>query len=402
VEQFFVPGRPYSQLSDHYGVGLDVQIQLRSEEAVYIVDWVWENQRRKMLFGKFGGGSLISTDRKPYCPMEDVDTLRPLDDTLPDNTWEWVDDWEVHHREGTDEEGWEYAIDFPASYSAAPGAMSTVRRRLWRRVRTKNVQRGARQMIAQRIGGTILEVSKIHKEVESVRATVNELYARCSACSEQLMRAALENHVVRPRDPLNRGEESSSESEALRYQLQSAFSALDSVCEKLKAVAVEDEGEIADYLGSPPASPQRSVPQSRRASVEELPGSALGSSLNAVQVNAGLALHQHISGRSPESPEATLKESIHSEPLPDPVALLRFQSCDTFATVEANVCEEHLPRCANYDLSPSLSPSLELNHKAVARSDSFGEFVSSVNAEDIRAADTGEPAGDKWVPTNDE
>ena len=98
VEEFFITGRVYTQISDHYGLGMDVQVELPSEEAAYVAEWVWENQRSKMLVGNFGGeGCLLSTDRAAFCSIDDIETLRPLDDRLPDETWEWVDAWQAPH-----------------------------------------------------------------------------------------------------------------------------------------------------------------------------------------------------------------------------------------------------------------------------------------------------------------
>ena len=92
----------YSQISDHYGIGMDIQVELRAQEAAYVADWAWENQRRRttrkhnldhnlnpnpdvdlryrMLLGSFGGGHLFSSDRKNFCCLDEVDEVNEPED----------------------------------------------------------------------------------------------------------------------------------------------------------------------------------------------------------------------------------------------------------------------------------------------------------------------------------
>lgn len=49
--------------------------------------------------------------------------------------WQWVSDWMIdfHVPGGVDNEGWQYAVDFPATYHANKQFTDYVRRRRWYR-----------------------------------------------------------------------------------------------------------------------------------------------------------------------------------------------------------------------------------------------------------------------------
>lgn len=54
---------------------------------------------------------------------------------LPGKNWEWQDIWYVEKLpEFTDEQGWQYAVDFNANFHAQKGLFDVVRRRKWVRV----------------------------------------------------------------------------------------------------------------------------------------------------------------------------------------------------------------------------------------------------------------------------
>ncbi|TNV82072.1 hypothetical protein FGO68_gene11220 [Halteria grandinella] len=54
---------------------------------------------------------------------------------LPNGNWEWADIWHVEKLpEFTDEQGWQYAVDFNGNFHAQKGLFDVVRRRKWLRV----------------------------------------------------------------------------------------------------------------------------------------------------------------------------------------------------------------------------------------------------------------------------
>ena len=54
---------------------------------------------------------------------------------LPGRDWEWEDIWHVEKLpEFTDQEGWQYGIDFNSNFHGTKGIFDAVRRRKWVRV----------------------------------------------------------------------------------------------------------------------------------------------------------------------------------------------------------------------------------------------------------------------------
>ncbi len=54
---------------------------------------------------------------------------------LPGKDWEWEDIWYVEkQREFTDDNGWQYAVDFGSNFHGTKALFDVVRRRKWIRV----------------------------------------------------------------------------------------------------------------------------------------------------------------------------------------------------------------------------------------------------------------------------
>ncbi|XP_017059867.1 tectonin beta-propeller repeat-containing protein [Drosophila ficusphila] len=108
--------------------GLDVPIRIREES--------YENERWLPIEGF--SKTLLPTDRYKYSSADGsvergVDKIR-----LPSMAWQWDGDWHLDLEldgQPLPEDGWMYALDFPATYSAKKSWNSYVRRRKWVRYR---------------------------------------------------------------------------------------------------------------------------------------------------------------------------------------------------------------------------------------------------------------------------
>ena len=92
---------------------------------------VYENDRNVA-----GWGSRLPTDRPQFSDATGVvsATKSLVDSSLPKGCT-WRSDWElIDDRRRFDDDGWQYAFDFPREYSNAPSPLLCVRRRIWRRV----------------------------------------------------------------------------------------------------------------------------------------------------------------------------------------------------------------------------------------------------------------------------
>ena len=59
---------------------------------------------------------------------------------MPDKYWEWVDIWHIEKNdEFTDDNGWQYAVDFKSNYHKSSGLLDVVRKRKWVRICKKKV-----------------------------------------------------------------------------------------------------------------------------------------------------------------------------------------------------------------------------------------------------------------------
>ncbi|XP_037936661.1 tectonin beta-propeller repeat-containing protein-like [Teleopsis dalmanni] len=107
--------------------GLDVPIRVKEES--------YENERWIPIEGF--SKMLLPTDRYKYS-SSDGSAERSIDKIrLPSMAWQWDGDWHLDlDLDGqTLDEGWMYALDFPATYSAKCSWNSYVRRRKWIRFR---------------------------------------------------------------------------------------------------------------------------------------------------------------------------------------------------------------------------------------------------------------------------
>ncbi|CAL8138024.1 unnamed protein product [Orchesella dallaii] len=94
----------------------------------------YENQRWNPISSFTSHG--LPTDRHSWTDETGRIKLEKEDIKLPSNKWNWVTEWEVDFdlKEGVDKDGWQYAIDFPASYHPKKNLRDFVRRRRWKRV----------------------------------------------------------------------------------------------------------------------------------------------------------------------------------------------------------------------------------------------------------------------------
>ncbi len=121
-------GRLWALGGDHqlYVFVFGVEVSIRVQECTY------ENQRWNPLDGFCH--KLLPTDRPRFSTPDgtrgrDKDAVK-----LPSMAWRWEGEWYVDTNFGgkeLDKQGWTYAIDFPADYSAKKSFSSCVRRRKW-------------------------------------------------------------------------------------------------------------------------------------------------------------------------------------------------------------------------------------------------------------------------------
>lgn len=95
--------------------------------------YTYENQRWNPLMGFSDIG--LPTDRPMWSDISGREERRRENLQLPNSQWKWVSEWEVDFTvtEGCDPEGWQYAMDFPATYYDRQGILTYVRRRRWTR-----------------------------------------------------------------------------------------------------------------------------------------------------------------------------------------------------------------------------------------------------------------------------
>lgn len=96
----------------------------------------YENQR----WGIYGGWKATEksilmkhTDRWGWSSKNGKLHLPKESFQLPSVEWIWEGDWYIDHGIEVDNEGWQYAVDFPATYRPKNFALACVRRRLWSR-----------------------------------------------------------------------------------------------------------------------------------------------------------------------------------------------------------------------------------------------------------------------------
>ncbi|XP_035793382.1 tectonin beta-propeller repeat-containing protein-like [Anopheles albimanus] len=95
--------------------------------------YVYENQRWNPLSGFSSTG--LPTDRHMWSDITGKHKRSKEHAKLLSMHWQWISDWMVdfHNPGGVDRDGWQYAVDFPASYHAKKQFTDYVRRRRWYR-----------------------------------------------------------------------------------------------------------------------------------------------------------------------------------------------------------------------------------------------------------------------------
>ena len=108
-----------------------VEVPIRIQEVTY------ENQRWNPIDGF--SANLLPTDRPNFSSIDGT-IARPKNGVkLPSLAWQWEMEWYVdcnfNGKNLDKQQGWTYAVDFPAQYSASKAFTSCVRRRRWIRYR---------------------------------------------------------------------------------------------------------------------------------------------------------------------------------------------------------------------------------------------------------------------------
>uniref|UniRef100_A0A673UPR8 Tectonin beta-propeller repeat-containing protein 1 n=1 Tax=Suricata suricatta TaxID=37032 RepID=A0A673UPR8_SURSU len=95
--------------------------------------YIYENQRWNPVTGYSSRG--LPTDRYMWSDASGLQECTKAGTKPPSLQWTWVSDWAVDFSVpgGTDQEGWQYASDFPASYHGYKTMKDFVRRRCWAR-----------------------------------------------------------------------------------------------------------------------------------------------------------------------------------------------------------------------------------------------------------------------------
>ncbi|XP_004380917.1 tectonin beta-propeller repeat-containing protein 1 [Trichechus manatus latirostris] len=95
--------------------------------------YIYENQRWNPVTGYTSRG--LPTDRYMWSDASGLQERTKASTKPPSPQWTWVSDWYVDFSApgGTDQEGWQYASDFPASYHGYKTMKAFVRRRCWAR-----------------------------------------------------------------------------------------------------------------------------------------------------------------------------------------------------------------------------------------------------------------------------
>ncbi|XP_012614885.2 tectonin beta-propeller repeat-containing protein 1 [Microcebus murinus] len=95
--------------------------------------YIYENQRWNPVTGYTSRG--LPTDRYMWSDATGLQECTKASTKPPSLQWTWVSDWSVDFSVpgGTDQEGWQYASDFPASYHGYKTMKDFVRRRCWAR-----------------------------------------------------------------------------------------------------------------------------------------------------------------------------------------------------------------------------------------------------------------------------
>ncbi|XP_054574213.1 tectonin beta-propeller repeat-containing protein 1 isoform X1 [Eptesicus fuscus] len=95
--------------------------------------YIYENQRWNPVTGYTSRG--LPTDRYMWSDATGLQECTKAGTKPPSLQWSWVSDWSVDFSVpgGTDQDGWQYASDFPSSYHGYKTMRDFVRRRCWAR-----------------------------------------------------------------------------------------------------------------------------------------------------------------------------------------------------------------------------------------------------------------------------
>ncbi|XP_051989161.1 tectonin beta-propeller repeat-containing protein 1-like [Xyrauchen texanus] len=123
-----------------WGIGCDHLVYLNvdpSDVPIRHQEETYENQRWNPVDGYTD--TLLPTDRWQWTDEFGLNPQPLHSFVLPSTNWEWEGDWYVDDescgRESTETGGWEYAVDFPATFTKEKKWNSCVRRRRWLRYR---------------------------------------------------------------------------------------------------------------------------------------------------------------------------------------------------------------------------------------------------------------------------
>ena len=106
-------------------------VNLKSTETQEIESHeTFENQRHYPFIG--WSTKLLPTDRSKWSSRNGKDA-RPKEAIQLKPGWQWLGDWQIDRSEKTDDDGWEFAIDFKFDFSSRKSAIDAVRRRRWTR-----------------------------------------------------------------------------------------------------------------------------------------------------------------------------------------------------------------------------------------------------------------------------
>ncbi|XP_077590084.1 tectonin beta-propeller repeat-containing protein 1 [Stigmatopora nigra] len=109
--------------------GSDLAMEQTDVRSVH----VYENQRWNPVTGYTDRG--LPTDRPMWSDESGLRGCTKADAQPPSPQWAWVSEWAVdpHVPGGTDNEGWQYAADFPTTFHGHKTLKDFVRRRRWSR-----------------------------------------------------------------------------------------------------------------------------------------------------------------------------------------------------------------------------------------------------------------------------
>ena len=140
-----------------------------------VVVHTYENQRFVLGRG-WSSKNLLPTDRMAWTDKKGTLSIKKELVTLPSNEWEWETSWYIDYQLGNiDQYGWEYATDFPATFTIRGDAWYfSVRRRRWIRIRklkTREYKGIKQQQLKQQTNHFIYQI----KQIQFIQHTWNKI-----------------------------------------------------------------------------------------------------------------------------------------------------------------------------------------------------------------------------------